>query len=99
MASIGVSKLARLLPIARDGKLTPNIIALAKRKDIKVRELSALISTSPGAGDDGGGDDKYTPQPCISCPRCGQDIMGAKWVKGAEAPPVENVEEPVTSVG
>jgi len=70
LAKIGIAKCLRLVPVARKGQLTEDILALAEEPnttDIALREQVGHNSS------------EYE----INCPRCGQRIIGAKWV-GAE---------------
>jgi len=68
MQNIGVSKLTRLLPEARKGELTPERIAQAMTlsdKDLRI-ELGHKMGE---------------PEECsITCPECGRQIFGARFV-------------------
>jgi len=74
LAEIGISKLVRLLPLARNGQLTPEW--LDKAKEMSDRDLrEELGHTFPDAN----------PQESIICPRCGGEILNARWVSGVYA--------------
>lgn len=70
LSLIGVAKLSRLLPLAKEGKLTTEIIEKAKElSDIDLREE---LGHSVG--------DSRDTDTSVICPRCGYEIRGAKWV-------------------
>lgn len=67
---MGVSKAIKLLPKARKGKLTPEIIAAAKSGS--TRELADALGHKINDNDR----DYY-----VDCQKCGNRIFGAKWVR------------------
>lgn len=68
---IGVAKLTRLLPVARDSKLT--LALLEKALILSDRDLRALLGEGDG---EGGGDESATET--IVCPHCGATVYNAK---------------------
>ena len=69
LAKIGIAKCLRLVPLARKGEMTEDHLALAEMSDTTDRVLRDNVGHS--------GDQDSS----INCPRCGVQIMGAKWVK------------------
>ncbi|MBU1621862.1 MAG: hypothetical protein KJ604_20595 [Gammaproteobacteria bacterium] len=70
LAKIGVAKLTRLIPVARKGELTPELLSLAQElSDLDLRqELGHNVGDSSGDGEP-----KFA-----TCPRCGFDRVPIK---------------------
>lgn len=81
LLQIGVAKLSRLLPAARDGTLTDELL----EKAVVLSDMDLRIELGHNVGEGGAGTES------IVCPRCGQDINGARWVSGINAEPVRKV--------
>jgi hypothetical protein len=73
-SEIGIAKAVLLLPLAKEGRLSPELIELAKSAPYRdLREELGYKQAELERGDS------------IVCPRCGAEIHGAKWsMKGAE---------------
>jgi len=67
---IGLEKMKLLLPLAKKGMLTPEIISLAKSSP--KRDLMAQLGLRIPHNDS-----KHS----VTCSRCGAEITGAAWIK------------------
>jgi uncharacterized protein with PIN domain len=67
-AVIGITRLTRLLPLARSGELTDSI--LIKASQVSDMELRALVGHTVS--------DSATELEPSKCPRCGEDVICAK---------------------
>lgn len=74
LIQIGVAKLSRLLPAAREGKLTAELIEQAKV--LSDMDLRVELGHNVGGG---------SADTAIVCPRCGAEIPNARWVSGSKA--------------
>lgn len=70
LIKIGVAKLTRLLPVARDQAITDEI--LEKAMTLSDRDLQIELGKGSGGG--------KSAEECINCPRCGVTIYNAKKV-------------------
>jgi hypothetical protein len=67
---IGSTKTALLLPLATEGNLTEDIILLAK--NCTARELRQELGHKVPHNN---------PKYSVICSRCGNEVLGARWVK------------------
>lgn len=79
LLQIGVAKLSRLLPAARQGKLDEELL----NKATVLSDLDLRIELGHHVGEGGGSTES------IICPRCGAEIQGARWVSGINAEPIK----------